>query len=591
MVQYFDIYHNPHAYQTDIHLSVPQGYVAPTEEKAERLLSTDNISYDARKYIIYHLTNIYRLSESDLCNFNAWEKFSQTLDLIENGLYDAYLNSPGTKKRYYYSEIDEQNVEYAVCLPQGFSKNKTYSLLIFNTITNAQESMFSHYFERSNLFENCIVADIHGRGMTTGSYVGDISFREILKDIFSNFSIDENKIYAMGQSNGGFSTWVLAQKTPDIFSGICLSTGYFNPNELVNLSNLRTWYFTSDADPGHKYNTGVINSHLDCLKKYKEITFNKLMHNVFEQVQFNETVLTDFMNTERNPYPDEIYYNTYMNRYRKAYWIEIHSISYGELYAEVHAQLQDGNIYITAKNITGLTVTVPPQVNSDKSVIFINNVGYPIEGREVVHLTNISDSFLITDRITSVHPLLYKGTGLLDVFLTPMRIINCSLGTPFYDDVAKQFHTPSTNTYTGFISVGYPVYSEEFEGLSSDSFLAQNAFVVLDDYSKDNSFLKAVRRPLAIQCKDAGYEYNGKYYSGKYCIMQITENPWNAEKSVLHVCANDVSLFGKNLFMRHLILPSYVSGFHPYLNVAALIFDGHKYTAIRDYGMEIEEVK
>lgn len=66
--------------------------------------------------------------------------------------------------------------------------------------------MFSHYFERSNLFEDCIVADIHGRGMTTGSYVGDISFREILKDIFSNFSIDENKIYAMGQSNGGFST-------------------------------------------------------------------------------------------------------------------------------------------------------------------------------------------------------------------------------------------------------------------------------------------------------------------------------------------------------------------------------------------------
>lgn len=182
------------------------------------------------------------------------------------------------------------------------------------------------------------------------------------------------------------------------------------------------------------------------------------MHNVFEQVQFNETVLTDFMNTERNLYPDEIYYNTYMNRYRKAYWIEIHSISYGELYAEVHAQIQNGNIYITAKNVTGLTVTVPPQVNSDKAMIFINNVEYPIKERESVHLKNISDSFLITDKITSVNPLLYKGTGLLDVFLTPMRIINCSLGNSFYDDVAKQFHAPSTNTYTGFISVGYPVY-------------------------------------------------------------------------------------------------------------------------------------
>lgn len=40
--------------------------------------------------------------------------------------------------------------------------------------------------------------------------------------------------------------------------------------------------------------------------------------------------------------------------------------------------------------------------------------------------------------------------------------------------------------------------------------------------------------------------------------------------------------------MRHLILPSYVSGFHPYINVAALIFDGQKYSIIHDYGMEIE---
>ena len=40
------------------------------------------------------------------------------------------------------------------------------------------------------------------------------------------------------------------------------------------------------------------------------------MHNVFEQVQFYEPVLQDLMKIEKNPYPDEIYYHTYMNRYR-----------------------------------------------------------------------------------------------------------------------------------------------------------------------------------------------------------------------------------------------------------------------------------
>ena len=591
IVRYQDISQQEHEHIFDLHLTAPEGYVVPTEERAKRLLSNKNIFSDARKCITYQLTNIYRLPEHDLRNFSAWEAFAGNLDLIEKGFYEEYLESPGTKKRYYYSEIDDQNVEYIVCLPQGYSKEKTYSLLIFNTITNAAESMFSHYFERSNQFSDCIVADIHGRGMTTGSYIGDLSFREILNDILSNFSIDRNNIFAMGQSNGGFSTWVLAQKTPDVFAGIYPSTGYFNPSELVNLSNIRTYYFTSDADPGHLYNTETINSHKDYLKDYKEITFHKLMHNVFEQVQFNETVLTDFMNTERNLYPDEIYYNTYMNRYRKAYWIEIHSVSYGKLYAKVHAKIQNENIYISAENITGLTVTVPPQVNSDSANIIINGIEYPIRGREVIRLTADSNGFAVTDDVISVLPR-YKGTGLLDVFLTPMRIVNCASGNRFYDDAAWQFHTPSTNTYTSYISVGYPIYTEDSSELNCETVLKSNSFVVLDHgKSKESSFFNTVRSNLSVRCNPDGYEYEGRHYHGKYCIMQITENPWNAERSILHICANDETLLGKHLFMRHLIIPSYVSGFHPYLNVSALIFDGKKYSGIHDYGMGIEEIK
>ena len=589
-IKYRDVCQKKHEYMMDLHLAPLEGYVAPTEEKAKKLLYNGNISSDAKKCITYQLTNIYRLPERDLRNFNAWEEFAQTLNLVERGLYDTYLDLPGTKKRYYYSEIDDQNVEYTICLPKAYSKEKAYSLLIFHTITNAPESMFSHYFERSNLFSDCIVVDVHGRGMTTGSYIGDISFREILHDVLKNFPINENKIFAMGQSNGGFSTWLLAQKTPDVFAGICPSTGHFNSDELDNLSNIRTYFFTSDADPGHAYNTDTINLHRERLKDCREIKFHKLMHNVFEQIQFNETVLRELMETERDPYPKEIYYNTCMNRYRKAYWIEIHSISYGELYAEIHAKIQNNNIYITAQNLTGLTVTVPPQVDSDIALIYINDAEFPVGGRKKIHFTKYENSFCLTDNAVLSLPL-HKGTGLLDVFLTPMRIVNYASGNRFYDDAAWQFHTPSTNTYTSFISVGYPIYIEDFGELDSDEVLKNNSFVVFDYASQENSFLNAVRNNLVVQCEQDGYAYEGKYYPGKYCIMQILESPWNSKRSILHICANDETLLGRHLFMRHLIIPSYVSGFHPYLNVSALIFDGQKYSAIHDYGMEIEEIK
>lgn len=71
--------------------------------------------------------------------------------------------------------------------------------------------------------------------------------------------------------------------------------------------------------------------------------------------------------------------------------------------------------------------------------------------------------------------------------------------------------------------------------------------------------------------------------------MQIAENPWSPEYSILHVCANCEKLLSKHFFLRHIILPSYVSGYHPMLNVSALVFDGKEYYSVQDFGREIKK--
>ena len=70
--------------------------------------------------------------------------------------------------------------------------------------------------------------------------------------------------------------------------------------------------------------------------------------------------------------------------------------------------------------------------------------------------------------------------------------------------------------------------------------------------------------------------------------MQIVENPFNKDFSVLYVTTNNHKFFKRQFFIRNMILPSYVSGFHPYLNSSALIFDEKGYHTILDYDMEIE---
>lgn len=571
-------------YHFELHLKPHSVYVMPTEEKANRLLSS-NISDNARTYIRYMLQDICRLEETNLFNFHIWRDFYDKLEMIENGVYDEYLYSPGTKVYPFYSDIDERFNHYCICLPKGFSKEKKYSLLINNMINPSPENRYAHYFERTDAFPDLIVADVQGNGMTTGSYVGDISTRETIENILENYPVDKDRIFMMGQSNGGFSTWVIAQKTPDMFAGIIPSTGLFNINEVMNLSNMRVRFLTSDADPEHRHNTEGINQCPVMLNDFEMITYSKLMHNVFAQVQFNESLLKELLEAKNEAYPNKIHFCTCMNRYRKAYWLEIRSIQPETYQSEIHATIDNGNIYVEAKNITGFTITVPPQVDNNTASIFFCSTEFPINGKTSVNIQMKGTYAIEVDRFEDEFHC-YKGTGLIDVYLTPMRIVNCDIGNEYYDNVANTVQTPRVNTYEGITYTKYPILSEsDFEHLDHAS-LGKYSFVIIDDITKNNSGLEIIRQKLKIKPSSDGYEYNGNTTSGDYCIMQVTENPWNPDRSILHISTNKSELFKKQFFLRQMILPSYVSGFHPFLNVSALIFDGKSYRTVQDYGMD-----
>jgi hypothetical protein len=128
--------------------------------------------------------------------------------------------------------------------------------------------------------------------------------------------------------------------------------------------------------------------------------------------------------------------------------------------AEIHAYIKNGNIYIDAKNTTGVTVTIPPQVDRNSALIICNSSEISINGKHLVNI-QIKDNDAIEidkfdDRIGY-----YKGTGLIDVYLSPMRIVNCSIGNEHYDTVSNIIQTPKVNIYDGITYVKYPILSEK----------------------------------------------------------------------------------------------------------------------------------
>ncbi len=568
-----------------LNITKPKGYIQPVKERAEKILACGKLSNDSISYITYQLKNAYTYDEAAHRVFYTWFEFNKKLDLIEAGQYDKWLNSGGIKNLYYFSRLDDAYIEYYVCLPDNFSPENKYPLLIWNMYDNSTESVRIQYFTE---IKDTIIVNIHGRGMSFASYIGDAASRENIEDIKKRYHIDENRIYAIGQCSGGYSTWSLITKSPSFYAAAYPSSSYFYEPEFQNLVNLKMYSLTSEVTAAYPEFQKRISSY--DLSEYKlDILYVPKIYTAVEHLILDTSIISAMMNVERDPYPNKIFYSTYMHRYRKAYWITIDSISYSKIHAEIRAEIKDSTIVIKAKNITGFTLETPPQIKSDTVDMVINGVGYKLKYMPKFVFQYQNECFELSGG-ENTHIKKYKGTGLVDVYLDPLKFINCVYEEE-YSTAIDKFMTPSYNTSGGGCSVFYPLFSECEMDEKPDLFFSQNSFVVVNTNSEKSSFVKTIKNGLFIKMNAEGYSYLGKTYVGNYIIMQIIENPYNKNMSILYVNTNNPKLFSKNVFCRKIVLPTYNNGFHPYLNNEALIFDGEKYYKVQECGMPIEVIQ
>ena len=68
---------------------------------------------------------------------------------------------------------------------------------------------------------------------------------ELLKQ---EFSIDANRVYATGQSMGGYGCWDLIMRRPDLFAAAVPVCGAGDLNQAKNLVDLSIWCFHGDKD-------------------------------------------------------------------------------------------------------------------------------------------------------------------------------------------------------------------------------------------------------------------------------------------------------------------------------------------------------
>ena len=162
------------------------------------------------------------------------------------------------------------SMPYNLYLPAGYDANKKYPLLLFiadasaniNEVTtplfqgNGATIWATDDWQRKN---PCIIlapqytADLVNEigMMTTDENVwtqGLSLVTNLLFDVVNNYSVDKNRIYGAGQSQGGMANIAISDKYPELFAAQMLVACQWNVDEMEILKDKNLWIVVCEGD-------------------------------------------------------------------------------------------------------------------------------------------------------------------------------------------------------------------------------------------------------------------------------------------------------------------------------------------------------
>lgn len=500
-----------------------------------------------------------------------------------------FTRRSGTTSFYFKSNLDNRAEMFSVCLPDSYSEVKKYPLIIFLPVVSPYAPLD---YLKSILEEDVILADITLRGYTTGSYIGEAAFLEAYNTILRTYSIDEDRVYLTGFSNGGYGIWNLAQAHPSLFAAIVpVGGGTYSPNS-VNLCNTKVFNIRAGEDRPEIVDAArAVKEILEPYGNFKELVPSRAIHNSLWIAMYSKSNLHWMLDQTRHEFPYRIHFRTERIRHNKTQWIEIGQIQHGKRYCEVHGEIVGRScLSVNTENVDVFKVEVPPFMDRDNLSLVINHSDpFDISSADVnIYCRNENGKILVSSEPPKEWQNGSQGMGILDIYMDCLKVV---IPSQFDNDeiessinkVAKNLSNPTTLGEIPNIRYYCPICEAEEQ---DDSRFADTNLLLVGA-GNNLGMLTTYRGRLPVHIEKGGYYYDSTYHKGSYCIMFITSNPNNPKRKMLVIYANDHVLFEKNIFTRRLIIPSYVNGFHPFLNSELLVFDGGQYFSSLTIGEEL----
>lgn len=201
--------------------------------------------------------------------FSCISVFSQTQNCTQN------INHPGFNSMEQVTGSGTINREYILYVPSSYNPDNPTPLVInyhgFGDCAASYEEAVGGYYGLNNLAdqEQFIIAypqaayrpakeDVYWEPGDTGVediYENDIYFTEqLILDIANNYNVDQNKVYAVGYSNGGMLSYSVACNRGDLVAAVGVVSGAFIDDDCTSDANIPMIIFHGIADFVLPYN-------------------------------------------------------------------------------------------------------------------------------------------------------------------------------------------------------------------------------------------------------------------------------------------------------------------------------------------------
>lgn len=220
---------------------------ARTKAASSPALDTVEVSVDLFDQARRGLRDVVRIDFA--AELRASEEF---LRAVEAG-QDPLAGAKGALRRAYRSNVDAKVQPYRLLVPEGYDPAKGAPLVVaLHGMGGNENDMIQGYssvFVQEAQKRGFLMATPKGRGpasMYRGEAEQDVM--DVLADVKKHYKVDEKRIYLTGHSMGGFGTWSIAMKYPEVWTALAPIAGGGNPQQVDTIAKIPQYVVHGDAD-------------------------------------------------------------------------------------------------------------------------------------------------------------------------------------------------------------------------------------------------------------------------------------------------------------------------------------------------------